>query len=83
MCLAAAYEGMESEQPILQDIAHVKLNGDVVELETLLGEKKILQGKVREIDFVNSKIVIQQNSHTLERQQTEVGYGTQGSKNRG
>lgn len=60
MCLATAYWGMESDQPILEDIAHVRLHGDMVELETLLGERKVVQGKVQEIDFVDSKILIQQ-----------------------
>lgn len=64
MCLAAAYRGMEDDQPILQDIAHIRLNDDMVVLETLLGEVKVLRGKVQEIDFMNSKIVLEQETHT-------------------
>jgi predicted RNA-binding protein len=59
MCLAAAYQSVESDQPVLQKIAHVRINGNRVELVTLLGEKKVLQGKIREIDFVNSKLIIE------------------------
>ena len=59
MCLAAAYQSVEGDQPVLQKIAHVRINGNRVELETLLGEKKVLQGKIREIDFVNSKLIIE------------------------
>jgi len=60
VCLAAAYRGIESDQPILKDIAHIRLQGDIVELETLFGERKVLQGKVQEIDFMNSRIVMEQ-----------------------
>jgi len=30
MCLAAAYRGTESDQPILQEIAHVRIDGNRV-----------------------------------------------------
>ena len=62
MCLAAAYQSVEGDQPVLQQIAHVRINGNRVELETLLGERKILQGKIREIDFVNSKLIFETQS---------------------
>ncbi len=58
MCLAAAYQGTQSDQPILQEIAHMTLDGNVIELETLFGEKKVLQGKLKEIDFMESRITI-------------------------
>jgi predicted RNA-binding protein len=60
MCLAAAYQGTQSDQPILQEIAHMTLDGNVIELETLLGEKKVLQGKLKEIDFMDSRIIIEE-----------------------
>lgn len=59
MCLAAAYRGTESDQPILQEIAHVRIDGNRVELETLFGDRKVLQGKIHEIDFMSSKLMIE------------------------
>ena len=59
MCLAAAYQSTESDQPILQEIAHVRIDGNELELETLFGDRKVLQGKIREIDFVNSKLIVE------------------------
>ncbi len=59
MCLAAAYQSRESDQPILQEVAHVRIDGNRVELETLFGDRKVLQGEIREIDFVNSKLIIE------------------------
>ena len=58
MCLAAAYQGVESDEPILKEIAHLNINGDKIELETLFGERKVIQGKLTEIDFMKSRIVI-------------------------
>jgi predicted RNA-binding protein len=62
MCLAAAYQSTESDQPILQEIAHVRINGNELELETLFGDKKVLQGRINEIDFMNSKLIIEQKT---------------------
>ena len=60
MCLAAAYLNRENSEPILKDIAHVRIRGNTVELETLFGENKVFHGKVQDIDFMNSRIVIKQ-----------------------
>ena len=59
MCLAVAQWDTESEQSMLEDIAHIRINGDIVELETLLGEVKILQAKVKAVDFMNSRIILE------------------------
>jgi len=59
MCLAAAYQSRENDQPILQEIAHVRIDGNRVELETIFGDRKVLQGKIHEIDFMNSKLIIE------------------------
>jgi len=60
MCLAKAFIGDWSEQPILQDIAHIQVHEGRVELETLFGEGKIVPGRVIEIDFTTSKILLGQ-----------------------
>lgn len=59
MCLASAYFNNENGQLILKDIAHLKLNGDNVELETLFGEGKSVPGKVIGVDFFSSKIFLE------------------------
>jgi predicted RNA-binding protein len=58
MCLAKAYLNKSADNPILQDIARLRLHDDRVELETLFGEEKIIPGRVVEIDFSTSKIVL-------------------------
>jgi predicted RNA-binding protein len=60
MCLAKAFVNSWNEPPILEDIAHMKVNGDKVALETLLGEEKEITGNLVEIDFATSKILLKQ-----------------------
>ena len=60
MCLATAYLNKGGDEPILRDIAHVRFHGDRVELETLFGEEKVIPGRVLEVDFSTSKIIMDQ-----------------------
>ena len=61
MCLAKAYLNRWGDAPVLQDIAHMRLHGGRVELETLLGEEKVIPGRVVEVDFATSRILL--NEH--------------------
>ena len=58
MCLATAYLNKGGEEPILRDIAHMRFDGDSVEMETLFGEEKIIPGRVLKVDFSTSKIIL-------------------------
>jgi len=58
MCLAKAYFDKSGDNPIMQDIALMRLVSDRVELETLFGEKKAITGRVIEIDFSSSRILL-------------------------
>jgi len=58
MCLAKAYVNKESGEPIMQEISHMKFDGERIEMETLFGEAKVITGKVREIDFLASKVIL-------------------------
>jgi predicted RNA-binding protein len=46
---------------MLHDIAHMRLCDGWVELETLLGEEKVIPGKVVEVDFTVSRILLDEN----------------------
>jgi predicted RNA-binding protein len=59
MCLAKVYEATEGDKPILEDIAYMIVEGERIEVETLFGERKILQGRVRQIDFLKSKVQLE------------------------
>lgn len=58
MCLAKAYMKGKDGELLLEDIAHLQINGERVRLETLFGEEKVVTGKALEIDFSSSKITI-------------------------
>ena len=58
MCLAKAFVNNWNGQLVFQDIARMRVNGNQVELETLFGEEKVVPGRVIEIDFTASKILV-------------------------
>jgi predicted RNA-binding protein len=62
MCLAKAYLNKSADNPILQDIARMRLHDDRVELETLFGEERVISGRVVEIDFSTSKILLSEGA---------------------
>ena len=59
MCLAKAYTNREMVEPILENINHINLNNKNIQMETMFGEEKVIQGKVLEVDFENSKIIVE------------------------
>ena len=61
MCLAKAYLNKWDDEPVLQYIAHMRLRDGRVELETLLGEEKVISGIVVEVDFAASRILLDED----------------------
>jgi len=61
MCMAKLYEAKEGDKPILEDIARMTIADRRVEVETLFGEKKVFQGKVRQVDFLKSQIQLEKD----------------------
>ena len=59
--MAKLYEAKEADKPILEDIARMTIVDRQVEVETLFGEKKVFQGKVRQIDFLKSQIQLEKD----------------------
>ena len=59
MCLAKVYKSPESNEPILENVANIKLYGDRAEIETLFGQKEVVRGKVVELDFVKSRVIME------------------------
>jgi len=61
MCMAKLYEIKEGDKPILEDIARLTIADRQVEVETLFGERKLFQGRVRQIDFLKSQIQLEKD----------------------
>ncbi|NWF77575.1 MAG: CooT family nickel-binding protein [Chloroflexi bacterium] len=59
--MAKLYEVKEGDKPILEDIARLTITDGQVEVQTLFGEKKVFQGKVRQIDFLKSQIQLEKD----------------------
>ena len=60
MCLAKVYVNGKNSESLLEDIAHLRIDGDQLLLKTLFGEEKAVTGHVLDIDFAKSKITIDQ-----------------------
>jgi len=61
MCLAKVYETTESDKPIVEDIAYIIVEDNRIEIETLFGERRVFQGKVRLVDFLKSQVQIERD----------------------
>jgi len=61
VCLAKAYLNKWGNEPVLQDIASMRLHRERVELETLFGEEKVIPGRVVEVDFTTSRILLDEH----------------------
>jgi len=63
MCLAKAYID-EKKEPIMEDIALVKMTGDRLQLSTLFGEHKEIAASVKTIDFQSGRIILEASGTT-------------------
>lgn len=59
MCLANVYkiEGAERTS-LLEEVALIRLEGGKLLLQTLMGEEEAIEAKIKEIDFINSTVLI-------------------------
>ncbi len=61
MCLAKAFMGeTEDSEMILEDIAALRIEGNLLQLKTLFGERKEIEAVVKEVDFQRARIIIEQ-----------------------
>jgi predicted RNA-binding protein len=61
MCESNVYiEENESEKLVMEDVALLKVGNGRIRLVDLLGEEKELQGRVKEISFLDHKVIIGQ-----------------------
>ena len=59
--MAKLYEAKKGDKPILEDIARMIIADRRKEVGTLFGEKRVFQGKVRQIDFLKSQIQLEKD----------------------
>ncbi|MGB2799953.1 MAG: CooT family nickel-binding protein [Dehalococcoidia bacterium] len=60
MCLATAYVVGGGGEPILEEVSYMQLDGDQVEMVSFSGEKKVIQGRLIEVDFFAETLLLEQ-----------------------
>ena len=59
MCLAKVYLKDSGEgELVIEDVALLEVEGRMVRLSTIFGEKKELEAVVRQVDLNNSRIIL-------------------------
>ncbi len=60
MCETNAYlKGSGSDELFLESLARVEVDGDMLYLTSIFGDKKTLNGRILEVNFQGGKIVIE------------------------
>jgi predicted RNA-binding protein len=60
MCEAKVYLGGDEERPIMEDVVLVQPEGEAYLLVSLLGEQKLIQGRIERIDFLRHTVHLSQ-----------------------
>lgn len=61
MCEASVYLVKDAEEKkIMQDVIFVQPEGDTVFMSTLLGEQKIVPGRISRIDFLKHTVFVEE-----------------------
>jgi len=62
MCLASVHKkkGTEKEN-LLEEVALIRFEGEKLLLRTLFGEERAIKAKIKEIDFMNSTVLIEED----------------------
>ena len=66
MCLATAYLVGGGGKPILEEVSYMQLDADQVEMVSFSGEKKVIQGRLLEVDFFAETLLLEQNNASTE-----------------
>jgi len=67
MCQTTAYIVRDGEEePVLQDVISVTPGESGVRLVNLFGEEKTVPGRIRQIDLLAHRIIIQAGPHSAE-----------------
>jgi len=67
MCLANIYQSGRAGKALVESVAYLRINGNRIVVENLKGESKVMQAKIKEIDFMNSDIIVEEAAHEKEK----------------
>ncbi len=60
MCLANIYQNERAGKALVKSVAYLRIDGNRIVAENLAGESEVMQAKIREIDFMNSDIIVEE-----------------------
>ena len=61
MCEAVVYVRRDCEdKEVMRDVTHVQPDGDTLVLCSLLGEQKVVRGRITHLDFLKHTVVIEE-----------------------
>ena len=60
MCLANIYQNGRAGKPLVKSVAYLKIDGNRIVTENLTGETEVMQARIKEIDFMNSDIFVEE-----------------------
>jgi len=63
MCLANIYQSGRAGKPLVKSVAYLRIDGSQVVAENLAGETEVMQARIKEIDFMNSDIFVEEVAH--------------------
>jgi predicted RNA-binding protein len=62
MCLASVHKGKGTEKEnLLEEVALIRFEGENLLVRTLFGEERAIKAKIKEIDFMNSTVLIEED----------------------
>jgi len=67
MCLANIYQNGKASKPLIKSVAYLRIDGNRIVAENLAGESLVCQAKIREIDFMNSDIIVEELADEKEK----------------
>jgi len=60
MCLADIYQNGRAGRLLIKSVAYLKIDGNRIVTENLTGKTDVMQAKIKEIDFMNSDIIVEE-----------------------
>jgi len=62
MCRASVQKGKGTEKEnLLEEVALIRFEGEKLLVRTLFGEERAIKAKIKEIDFMNSTVLIEED----------------------
>ncbi|MCK4331732.1 MAG: CooT family nickel-binding protein [Dehalococcoidia bacterium] len=63
MCIATVYVGEAGRmETVMQDVISVELENHGILLTTILGEEKLLKGRIKNIDFLKHSVIVEKDT---------------------